>query len=568
MSVMDKPKRRAALLSNITPDFIVAKLRPKYDVYIPDGYDTWIQEVFNPASALYASRPDAVVVLLDGTEARSWKNSTEAGERVALWKEALDALSRRIADIPVFVSTIDFRLNRIQSFAERKASVSLADEWYQFVQGKAEEFGNFYILDIADVIAETGRKQFYSDKMWYVSGMPYSREGVSVVAREIDRALEAAFGARKKIIALDLDNTLWGGVAGEDGLQGIELSDHKNGQRYYDFQRQFLEMKKRGVLLAVNSKNNEEDAEIIIRNHPAMLLRDDDFVSRKINWNDKAENLRDMERELNLTEGGFIFIDDNPAERMALQAQCPDALVPEFPADTSELLTFAETLWFDYCRPLRTLREDADKTLLYQKEAERKREFRQSLSLDDYLGKLEISADIHRMRPEEAERVAQLCGKTNQFNVTSKRYAKADIEAIAQNPNNAIYVAHMRDKYGDSGLVSVVILALTKTTVRIDTFLMSCRVMGRRLEDVIITELLSRYSGDREIIGEYVPTAKNIPVKDLFDHLGFELTSEDESGRRLYLLRPGVCKIRPVESYHEILFEGRAVINRKEADKA
>lgn len=528
-------KKRVALLSNITVDLIINKLRRKYDFYQPDGFDTWVQEVINPVSGLYTQSFDAVVVLLDGTEARSWKNVDEGQERIDLWKQALKTLLSKVTTIPVFISTIDIRENRIKALAERKINYELENEWYQFVQGLVEEKENVYLFDLADTIAEIGRKQFYSNKMWYISSMPYSRDGLNEVSHEIERVLESSFNSRKKIIALDLDNTLWGGVIGEDGIDGIELSDHKEGQRYYDFQRQLLEMKNRGIVLGIVSKNNVDDAEVAIQGHPAMLLRDDDFVSKKINWENKAINLKTMESELNLTEGGFIFIDDNPVERENVKGECPEMLVPDFPEDTTELLGFAENIWFDCCRPLRVLGEDLKKTQMYQNEVKRKQEMRESLNLDDYIAKLEMVVDIHRMHNSELERVVQLINKTNQFNVTTKRYTQAEIETIANDQNDKIYVVYSSDKYGDSGLISVIILKSNEEEVLIDTFLMSCRVMGRKLEDVIINELVETCKG-KMLVAEYIPTAKNAPVKDLYDRLGFEMVAEKD-GHKTYELK-------------------------------
>lgn len=545
-------KKRVALLSNVTVDLVVGKLRRKYDFYIPEGFDTWVQETINPSAGLYSEKFDAVIVLLDGTEARSWKTVDEGAERVGLWKQALTALVSSISTIPIFVSTIDFRGNRIRSLSERSIKYELENDWYQYVQGLVESKNSVYLFDLADTIAEVGRKQFYSNKMWYMSSMPYSRDGLNAVSNEIDRVLGAAFTTRKKIIVLDLDNTLWGGVIGEDGVDGIELSDHKEGQRYYDFQRQLLEMKNRGIVLGIVSKNNEEDAEAAIRNHPAMLLRDDEFVSRKINWENKALNLKAMEGELNLTEGGFVFVDDNPVERETVKGECPDMLVPDFPEDTTELLSFAEDIWFDYCRPLRVLGEDLKKTQMYQNEAKRKQELESSLNLDDYIAKLEMVADIHRMRDTELERVVQLINKTNQFNVTTKRYTQAEVEEIAADPNNAIYVVYSSDKYGDSGLISVIILIGSEVDVRIDTFLMSCRVMGRKLEDVILNELAAKYQ--RKMIGEFIPTAKNAPVRELFDRLGFSPVSDD-NGHKVYELDGTGYEKKEFVTYKEIRFE-------------
>lgn len=546
-------KKRVALLSNVTVDLIAGKLRRKYDFYIPQGFDTWVQETINPASGLYSEKHDAVIVLIDGTEARSWKSEDEGADRITLWKQALAALTSSISTVPIFVSTIDIRENRIKSLSERICKYELKNDWYQYVQGVVESKNNVYVFDLADTIAEIGRKQFYSNKMWYMSNMPYSRDGLNAVSGEIDRILGTAFTARKKIIALDLDNTLWGGVIGEDGVDGIELSDHKEGQRYYDFQRQLLEMKNRGIVLGIVSKNNNEDAETAIRNHPAMLLRDGDFVSRKINWENKAINLKTMENELNLTEGGFIFIDDNPVERETVKGECSDMLVPDFPIDTTELLEFAENIWYDYCRPLRVLGEDIKKTLMYQNEAKRKQEMSESLNLDDYIAKLGMVADIHRMKESELERVVQLINKTNQFNVTTKRYTQAEVEEIAADQNNAIFVVYSSDKYGDSGLISVIILIGSETDVRIDTFLMSCRVMGRKLEDVILNELAAKYQ--KKITGEYIPTEKNAPVKDLFDRLGFVQVSDDD-GHKVYELDGTGYQKKDFSAYKEIRFEG------------
>lgn len=550
---MEGVKKKVALLSNVMVEMLAEKLQRKYDLYIPEGFDTWVQVALSPVSRLYTERIEAIILLLDGTESITWKDRQEAEDRLELWKQAALVLAERVTDIPIFITTLDIRENRIKAFAERKYRLKLENEWYQFVQGKAEKRNNVYVLDLADTIADLGRERFYSDKMWYMSSMPYARDGLHAVAREIDRALNAAFTPRKKIIALDLDNTLWGGVIGEDGPEGIELADHKEGQRFYDFQRQLLEMKKRGILLAINSKNNLEEAEAALQRHPAMLLRDGDFVSKKINWENKAANLKAMESELNLTEGGFIFLDDNPVERETVKGECPAAEVPAFPQDTATLRAFAEEIWFDECRPLRVLGEDVHKTEMYQSEARRRQERNASLDLDEYIARLEMRVDIHRIRPREFVRAAQLCAKTNQFNVTTKRYTQPELEQMTADPDNEIYVVYASDKYGDSGLISVVILMKGQDGVKIDTFLMSCRVMGRKLENVIVSKLAAHCAGTK-MLGEYIPTAKNAPVRELYDRLGFSLIS-DENGHKRYELS---TSSRPKEEfvyYKEIKFE-------------
>ena len=548
-------KKKIAILSNVTVDMVSAKLRKKYSVYIPDGFDMWITDVLNDESALYSNNIQAVIILLDGTEFRSLRSGEEFSQRVALWRNATEKLIEKITDIPIFVSTIDFRESAIRTYSERKYYIEWADEWYQFVQSLAESKKNVYVMDILQRILNEGRNSFYSNKMWYMGSMPYSKNGIIAVVDEISKALSAVFESRKKIIALDLDNTLWGGVIGEDGINGVELSEHKEGARFYDFQLRLLEMQKRGILLAINSKNNCEDAMEAIENHPHMLLRKNSFVSEKINWNDKSSNIKEMETELNLTEGAFVFIDDNPVEREVVSGQCPDVLIPEFPVDTTDLVDMAEKLYINVFKSLSLTDEDKAKTQMYQTEAKRKAIQSSTLDLDDYIKVLEMRADIHLMCDEELERVHQLCNKTNQFNLTTKRYTQKEISDMLADVRYDIFTISSSDKFGDNGLVGVAICERKEKAVVIDTFLMSCRVMGRKLENVIISELVKYYKGQyNTMIGLFVQTKKNIPVVKKYDELGFAVVSENESGKTYsYDISKGCEK---VNSYSEIIFNG------------
>lgn len=548
-------KRKIAILSNVTIDMVAAKLRKKYEVYIPDGYDMWITDVLNMDSTIYSEQMQAIIVLLDGTEFRSIKSGDELSQRLGLWRSAIEKLVESIKDIPIFVSTIDFRESKIRTFSERKFYIEWDNEWYQFVQSLAESQKNVYVLDILQRILDEGRNLFYSNKMWYMGSMPYSKNGIIAIIDEISKALSAAFDGRKKIIALDLDNTLWGGVIGEDGVNGIELSEHKEGARFYDFQLRLLEMQKRGILLALNSKNNKEDAMEAIEKHPHMLLRKEAFVAEKINWNNKAANIKEMESELNLTEGSFVFIDDNPVEREVVSGQCPDVLIPNFPSDSSELINLAELVYEDMFKALSLTDEDKAKTKMYQTEAQRKAIKSASLNLDDYIKVLEMKADIHLMRDEELERVHQLCNKTNQFNLTTKRYTQKEIADMSADDTTDIFTVSSSDKFGDNGLVGVIICKKEGADIFIDTFLMSCRVMGRKLENVLMSLVVEYYKEKAEnLIGIFVPTKKNVPVIEKYDELGFNLVSSDDSGKRYtYNMKNGYDR---VESYSEIKFNG------------
>lgn len=543
--------RKVVLLSNVTVDMIAIKLRKKYEVYVPEGFDTWVAEVLNNQSGLYTSNYDAVFLILDGTEFR-YENNETVQDRIALWKCGVQRLVEKVKDNPVFITTVDFQESRIKTYAERKQHIKLNNDWYEFIQELCELNTNVYVLDMLDMIMDIGRKRFYSSKMWYLGSMPYSKEGISCIVSEIESAMEAMTGQRKKVLVLDLDNTLWGGIIGEDGIENIELSDHGKGARFYNFQRQIMEMKKRGVVLAINSKNNESDAEEAFA-HPDMVLQKNDFVNMKLNWQDKATNMKEMEKELNLTEEAFVFIDDNPMERAYVGGQCTDITVAEFPDDTTELPDFIEEIYMAYFLQSRTTDEDLNKTRMYQEERKRKESAGTCgmMDFDDYIRQLEIKADIHRMRDNELERVHQLCNKTNQFNLTTKRYGLQEIREL--NSSADIFTVSMKDKFGDNGLVSVIICKRDKSDMVIDTFLMSCRVMGRKLENVIMEVLVQKYSDFERMIGFYVPTNKNAPVKNLYEKLGFDMV-EESGGIKRYELSLGKL-YQKTDCYDEVRFE-------------
>ena len=534
--------RRIALLSNITVDLIVEKLSKSFNVYCPEGYDAWTFDILNDGSELYSGSIDAYFILLDGTETRSFTNLELINERINNWKNTIKRLIQSIYGAPVFISTIDFRTSEILTMKEMPLNNALDKQWVGFLEEITEENKNAYVFDLKTMVLNAGRTSFYSNKMWYLGNMPYSITGIKTVAKEIENYVIRYYEAPKKIIVLDLDNTLWGGVAGEDGVEGIVLSDHKEGQRYYDFQYQLLQLKKMGYLLAINSKNNIEDVKTIFENHPYMLLKWDDFVSKKINWNNKAINIKEIERDLNLTEGSFVFIDDNPIERDIVKGECPDVEVLAFPEDTTELYDFSNKFYKEWFLKPKTLDEDTKKSEMYFVEAKRAEEKNTSVSLDDYIRRLEIEIDIHPMMENELDRVVQLCNKTNQFNLTTKRYTEKDILDLNQKQNNKIYTVYVKDKYGDSGLVSIIILQKNN----IDTFLMSCRVMGRKIEYAVVYKVLdSIFSQDNYMVyAEYIKTSKNKPVEDLFEKLGFEIISLDSEKKKYSISKDTFKKIQ------------------------
>lgn len=540
--------RHIALLSNITTDMIKLKLSKNFEVYTPSGFNGWISDVYNSDSFIYDKACEAIIILLDSS---TFSEYEVIKDELKIWQEAINNLVSKDSK-PVIVSTIDVKSSKVRTLSEVSWAYEIQKLWSDFLVDLTDKNANFYVFDLAELVADIGRNNFYSSKMFYLSSMPYSKTGIQSICEEITTALSNIFEPKKKIIVLDLDNTLWGGVIGEDGVEGIQLANHKEGQRYYDFQKQLKRMKERGVLLAIASKNNLEDVKPVF-NHPDMILKESDFVSKKISWDAKSQSIKEIEEELNITEGGFVFIDDNPVERNIVKGECKEVVVTEFPEDTTTLSVFAEDLYKKYFRLPRLLNEDREKTEMYFSASKRSEVKKSCSNLDDYIKSLEINLDIHEMKEDEIARVAQLCGKTNQFNLTTKRYTESDIKSMFVALDYNLFVTYVSDKYGNDGLTSVLILKKESEQISIDTFLMSCRVMGRKIENAIINEVLNKYNSYKTINASYIPTAKNKPVEKLYDQLGFSLIKED-GGIKEYSVCPQTYEYKEMPIFKNLSF--------------
>lgn len=524
---------RIVLLSNITTEILEQNLKKKgYEVCVPAGFNTWIQEILDDESFIYKGGYDAVFLLLYGdSEAEKWVSYEDGTSEMERWLHVIDKLAG--ITIPVFISDLDIPVRIIRPASERRPEFMWEYEWYDKLQKLCESRDNLYVFDIKSLIEDTGRKEFYSSKMWYIGNMPYSLKGIKILSEEMENLVNAAKGVRKKCIALDLDNTIWGGVAGEDGMEGICLDRFKEGKCYFDFQKRLKEIKESGGLLAVISKNNPEDAEKIINEHPDMVLHDDDFVIKKINWDMKTQNMESIAEELNIGVDSIVFVDDNPAEQELVRKQLDSVVVCDYPKDPSYLNIFAGDIYRKYFLALRLTGEDRVKTEMYHQEDARKKIIKNALSPEEYIGTLELEADIHIMRPDEINRTAQLCNKTNQFNVTTKRYGAGDLESFVNSDNYAVYTAGMKDRFGDYGQIAVLILHFSENRIEIDTFLMSCRVMGRFLENVMFGYVIQQYKENyRYVHAIYKATTKNKPVDRLFDKLGMNVVNEDKEKRK------------------------------------
>jgi FkbH-like protein len=325
-----------------------------------------------------------------------------------------------------------------------------------------------------------------------------------------------------KCLVLDLDNTIWGGVIGDDGLENIQLGDLGMGHAYDQLQSWARELQRRGIILAVCSKNNEETAKQPFREHPDMTLRLEDIAVFVANWENKVDNLKRIQATLNIGFDSMVFLDDNPFERNLVREHLPALTVPELPEDPALYVSYLSGL--NLFETASFSGEDLQRTRQYQAEAART-DFQKSFtSIDDYLRSLDMTAEVKPFDDYSLPRVAQLAQRSNQFNLRTVRYTVADIDRLRQSPGHVTLSFQLADKFGDHGLIGLVILKqLDDATAFIDTWIMSCRVLKRGMEEFIVNQMVlqARGRGWQRLVGEYIPTAKNTMVKDLYRDLGF-----------------------------------------------
>jgi len=386
------------------------------------------------------------------------------------------------------------------------------------------------LFDAHQLSASVGLDVWHSPEHWYGYKLPTGPVGTLAVAHALSRMIAGARGKARKCLVLDLDNTLWGGVIGDDGLTGIKLGrDSAIGEAYLDFQAYCLELKARGVLLAVASKNDPQNAREGFL-HPDSLLKLEDFSAFVANWDPKDQSLRTIAKELNIGLDSLVFVDDNPAERALVREQLPEVKVPEVGASVVAFASIIErNLYFE--RPELSA-EDLQRAGFYADNRQRESAQAAFGSYDDYLASLQMKAEIGAFSETYLDRIAQLTNKTNQFNLTTRRYTLPEVAALAADPDHVTLYGRLADRFGDNGLVSVVIGQRRGDELRVILWLMSCRVLKRGFEQVMLDALVSRAQGlgVRRIVGEYLRTPKNDMVAEHYGRLGFTLSQGDAKG--------------------------------------
>jgi FkbH-like protein len=365
-----------------------------------------------------------------------------------------------------------------------------------------------------------------------------------------ERRIKTITTARKKCLVLDLDNTLWGGVLGEDGISGIKVGGDYPGNAFLYFQEALISLADNGVILTVCSKNNEADVLDAWAKNPFIKLNKKYISAYRINWNNKADNIRELACELNIGLDSMVFVDDNPTERELVRQQLPMVEVPEIPTKPYMLMSFFNQLVSDYFRAYELTEEDKHKTEQYKANAQRNALQHQFTDLSDYIRSLGIEVDVIEANEFNIPRIAQMTQKTNQFNLTTHRYTEADINQFVAD-GASIYCISVRDKFGDNGITGVIIVERNNTVANIDSLLLSCRILGKNIEVAFVKYVLNMLLADgiNTVYAKYIQTAKNHHVAEFYNKIGLKQTAETD-GTKEYQLT--LCEPFTIEDYYKI----------------
>ncbi|MFI5348079.1 MAG: HAD-IIIC family phosphatase [Elusimicrobiota bacterium] len=486
-------------------------------------FGAYRQEILDPNSALYAFKPQAVLLFVNYRDAEDGPPEAEADRWAGLWK-----LLRERSGCAVLMNTFDSPSERPGGNLEASLPESRLARLRRLNALLAERAnaGAALLVDCEHLSGVVGKERWHDARFWHHAQQAIAPAALPRYAAEVAAVLTAAFGRARKCLVLDLDNTLWGGVVGDDGVSGLEIGETPRGEAFVEFQRYLKALSRRGVLLAVCSKNDAANAREPFEKRPEMVLRLEDFSAFVANWEDKATGLRAIAKTLHLGLDALAFADDSPGERELVRRFCPEIAVVDLPEDPAD---YVRTL--DAQRLFETVAvssEDRGRAAHFAAEAERAALQQQAPDLASFLRGLEMRAETSPFQEADVARLAQLINKTNQFNLTTRRTTEAEVRALASDPAAWTLSVRLADRLGDYGLISAVVARKKGDAFEIENWLMSCRVLGRDVEKLVYNRLVeaARAAGAKSLVGRYVPTAKNGLVKDLFRGLGFSAESD------------------------------------------
>jgi FkbH-like protein len=487
------------------------------------GYDQVEQELLDPASGAYEFAPDYVLIAAhDGAARLDGSVEAEVDRWTGLWKLARERSGARVVQHSFAVAP-ESPLGNLATQVPDSRPALLAALNARLAEAAGDDV---LLVDCERLAALVGKRTWFDPRYWHLAKQAVSLAALPLLARQTAAVLAADLGLSRKCIVLDLDNTLWGGVIGEDGLEGIRLGGDAEGEAFAAFQRYLLGLRRRGILLAVCSKNNPEDARLPFERHPEVLLGLDDFAAFRAGWEPKPDVVRELADELGLGLDSLLYVDDNPAEREALRRELPELDVLVLPEDPSGYVRALAD--YPLLEAVRVTDEDARRTEQYRGRAEARKSAAGATDLPGYWCSLEMRATIGELDELRLPRAAQLVGKTNQFNVTTRRHGAETVAAMAESPEWVCLWADLRDRFADHGVVALAFARQDGGTLELDTLLLSCRVIGRTLETALLAEL-SRIALERGctcLRGVVVETERNAPARDVFERHGFAPAGE------------------------------------------
>lgn len=421
------------------------------------------------------------------------------------------------------------------------------DEYNSALYDAERAYPNVKVIDVREFYRAYPVEELIDWKFYFISQMGLSAKLSKSFKAWFERKMDSIALKRKKCLILDLDNTLWGGVLGEDGIDGIQIGGDYPGKAFLYWQEALLQLSKQGVILTVCSKNNEQDVLDVWEKNPFLVLKKEHFATYRINWTDKATNIKEIAEELNIGLDSFVFVDDNPTERALIRQMLPMVEVPDFPAQPYELPSFFKKLVYDYFKVYSITDEDKKKTQQYKANANRAQAQRGFTDFDKFLESLDIQISIEAANEFNVQRIAQMTQKTNQFNLTTKRYTDADVRSFIEK-GWKIWCISVADKFGDNGITGCVMI----NGNAIDTFLLSCRILGKGIEIAFVKKVMEllREMGYNELTAQYLPTAKNEQVKDFYEKCGFTCVEEHEDGAKDYQIILASVDLSIKELYH------------------
>lgn len=531
------PVRKIAILGDTSTQLLVQAIKGtgyeegiRLEVFEAE-YDQIDHEVFDAGSGLYSSGPEYVIIFQSSQKLLSkYNKSSDEGKRtyaedtIDHFKELIGTINSRLSCKIIFCNFAEINDNIFGSFANkldfsfiyslRKINLGLMD--------LSREIKNLYINDLNLLQSSYGLERSFDAKLYITADMIFSMDFLPVAAKSIVDIILSLTGRSKKCLILDLDNTLWGGIIGDDGVENIQIGELGIGKAYSQLQHWAKQLKNRGIILAVCSKNDHDTAKAAFDGHPDMVLKYEDFAVFQANWDNKADNIKQIQEFLNIGFDSMVFLDDNPFERNLVKSFLPEITIPDLPEDPAEYLNYLGKL--NLFETSSYSEEDAARSDQYRVEFQRNQVKKAFANEDEYLASLEMVSECKPFDSFSIPRVSQLTQRSNQFNLRTQRYSESDVQKITDSDEYITRSFTLEDKFGHNGLISLIILKKQTNGLFIDTWIMSCRVLKRTMENFVLNSIVSlaKQGGYRKLIGEFLPTAKNKMVKDHYKELGFK----------------------------------------------